>query len=135
MDLDRTTAASPDFSQYSPKWQFRFGFFDRYGGPKSPEYKQAFKALKFGERIKVQSNFYAFFFGFIYFFILGLWRKALSLVGIVVVLSVVLAFLPDAIGRGVGVGFSVLASMSANYAYYLDKVKGSRSWNPFEGLF
>jgi hypothetical protein len=135
MDLDRTTAASPDFTQYSPKWQFRFGFFDRYGGPKSPEYKQAFKALKFGERIKVQSNFFAFFFGFIYFFILGLWRKALVVLGISVALGVLSFFVPDAVARGLGVGYSVLLSMSANYAYYLEKVKGSRSWNPFEGLF
>lgn len=121
-------------SQYSPKWQFRFNFFEQHGGPKSPEYKAAFKALPFGQRIKVQMNFFAFFFGWIYFMILGMWRKGLALLGILVVLAMVCAFLPDVVARGVGVGWSVLVGMSANYSYYLDRVKGSTSWNPFEGM-
>ena len=50
--------------------------------PKSPEYKAAYKALTFGKRILIGMNIWAFFFGFIYFLILGLWRKALTLFGI-----------------------------------------------------
>ena len=69
-----------DRTQLSPKWQFRFDFFDRHGGPKDPAYKETLKTLPFGEKLKVGMNFYALFFGFIYFFILGLWRKALGLI-------------------------------------------------------
>lgn len=134
MDLDRSTTSSADLSQYSPKWQFRFGFFERHGGPASPDFKAAFKALSFGQRLKINMNFFAFFFGFIYFFILGLWRKALVLIGVSLAIGVVAFFLPDAVARGLGVAYSVLVGMSANYAFYLDRIKGSTSWNPWEGV-
>lgn len=79
-------------------------------------------------------NFYAFFFGVIYFFIIGLWRKALSLIGISIVVSIVASFLPAAFQNVLWLPLSLLTGMIANYAYYLDKVKGSTSWNPFEGM-
>ncbi|AKC80193.1 MULTISPECIES: DUF2628 domain-containing protein [Xanthomonas] len=123
-----------DRTQLSPKWQFRFDFFDRHGGPKDPSYKNALKTLSFGEKVKVGMNFYAFFFGVIYFFIIGLWRKALSLIGISVVVSIVASFLPAAFQNVLWLPLSLLTGMIANYAYYLDKVKGSTSWNPFEGM-
>ncbi len=123
-----------DRSTLSPKWQFRFDFFDRTGGPKDPRFKTALKELSFGERIKVGTNFYAFFFGFIYFFILGLWRKALALVGISLALGVLGVFLPDMVVRAFGFAFTLLTAMAANYAFYLDRVKGSTSWNPYEGV-
>ncbi len=123
-----------DRTQLSPKWQFRFDFFDRHGGPKEPAYKESLKTLPFGEKVKVGMNFYAFFFGVIYFFIIGLWRKALSLIGISLVLSIVASFLPAAFQNVLWLPLSLLTGMIANYAYYLDKVKGSTSWNPFEGM-
>ncbi|NHX22235.1 DUF2628 domain-containing protein, partial [Escherichia coli] len=68
--------------EISEKWQERFSFFDQYGSPKTSEYKAAYKALPFGKRILIGMNIWAFFFGFIYFLILGLWRKALTLFAI-----------------------------------------------------
>jgi hypothetical protein len=82
-------------SPRSPKWQFRFDFFSAHGAPSSPGFKAAYKALPFGQKIKVNFNFFALFFGCIYLFILGMWRKALTIVGLTVVLAVVLAFVPD----------------------------------------
>ncbi|MFA1260026.1 DUF2628 domain-containing protein [Xanthomonas campestris pv. olitorii] len=123
-----------DRTQLSPKWQFRFAFFDRHGGPRDPAYKEALKTLPFGEKLKVGMNFYALFFGFIYFFILGLWRKALGLIGVGLVVGIVASFLPASIGNALSIPLALLAGMSANYAYYLDKVKGSTSFNPFEGM-
>ena len=134
MDLDRTSVAAPDFSQYSPKWQFRFNFFERYGAPNSPENKAALKAVGFGERVKIGINFWALFFGAIYFFVLGMWRKALTLIGVSLLLMLVAAFLPEAVGRGIGIAYSLFVAMAANYSYYLDRIKGSKSWNPWEGL-
>ncbi|PPV07586.1 hypothetical protein XBLMG947_1567 [Xanthomonas bromi] len=123
-----------DRTQLSPKWQFRFDFFDRHGGPKEPAYKDALKTLSFGNKVKIGMNFYAFFFGFIYFFIIGLWRKALSLIGISLVLGIVASFLPTAFQNVLWLPMSLLTGMIANYAYYLHTVKGSTSWNPFEGM-
>ena len=130
---DMETPGTPT-AAYSPKWQFRFNFFDRHGGPQAPGFKAAFKALKFGEKLKINMNFYAFFFGWIYFFILGLWRKALVLIGLWVLLIVCAFLLPEIVARGLGTAFSVLTGMVANYAFYLDRIKGSTSWNPCEGM-
>jgi hypothetical protein len=121
-------------SPYSPKWQFRFNFFTAHGAPNTPAFKAAYKALPFGQKIKVNFNFFALFFGCIYLFILGMWRKALTIVGLTVVLAVVLAFLPDVIGRGVAVAWTLLIALTTNYNYYLEKVKGDTSWNPFQGI-
>ncbi|MGH8036465.1 MAG: DUF2628 domain-containing protein [Stenotrophomonas sp.] len=121
-------------SPRSPKWQFRFDFFNTHGAPNSPAFKAAYKALPFGQKIKVNFNFFALFFGCIYLFILGMWRKALTIVGLTVVLAVVVAFLPDAIGRGVAIAWSLLIALTTNYNYYLEQVKGDTSWNPFQGI-
>ncbi|MBB4128722.1 hypothetical protein GGR77_004053 [Xanthomonas translucens] len=130
-----STQNLPERAPLSPKWQFRFDFFDRHGGPASPGFKPAFKALpSFGDRLKINMNFFAFFFGWIYFFILGLWRKAIVLIGISVLIGVLSLFLPKMFVNGLGVAYSVLVGMIANYAYYLEVRKGSTSWNPFEGM-
>ena len=56
----------------SDKWKFRFDFFQKHGVSElwgaTPEFKSAVKALDFAQRIKINVNFYAVFFPFIYFF-------------------------------------------------------------------
>ena len=120
----------------SEKWRKRFAFFDAFGGPSSPQYKTELKKLPFRQKILINGNFIAFFFGPIYFFILGLWKKALVLLGAEILLSVVLAVChaPDALYRGLGMGFSVFYMLCANYSYYLKKMKAQDGWNPFEGM-
>jgi len=124
-----------DLSRFSPKWQFRFNFFQQHGAPKEPGFKQAWKALSFGDRLKVNINFFAFFFGFIYLLILGMWRKALGVLGINIALGIVTLFLPDIVARAVFIAMNFLVASSTNYSYYLEQVKGKASWNPFEGMF
>ncbi|HCV96334.1 hypothetical protein D3C87_199320 [compost metagenome] len=125
---------STNTSPLSPKWQFRFNFFDTYGAPNTPAFKAAYKELPFGQKLKVNFNFFALFFGCIYLFILGMWRKALTIIGITVVLMIVLMFLPDAIGRGVGIAWQLLIALTTNYNYYREKRQGDTSWNPFAGI-
>lgn len=119
---------------YSPKWQFRFNFFEQHGAPNSPGFKAAFKTLTFGQKIKINFNFFALFFSWIYLLILGMWRKALTILGITLVLMVIVAFLPDVVGRAIGMAWAVLIALTTNYSYYLEKVKGDTSWNPFAGM-
>jgi hypothetical protein len=118
------------------KWNTRFSFFERFGGPNSPRYREELKKLPFRQKLIVNGNFFAFFFGPIYFFILGLWKKGLALLGIQVALIVVLMILdaPDALYRGFGTGFSILYMLLVNYSYYLKRVKGRDGWNPFEAM-
>ena len=132
------------YSKYPAKWQERFAFLDANGAPGTPTYKAAFKALPFMRRIKIGSSILAFLFGPIYFFILGLWRKAL--VGLAVTVAtffidiVLFAVMgpesrgADFISRMLGLAVTLIYASTANYAYYLKEVKGQDSWNFFEGL-
>ncbi|WP_418002901.1 DUF2628 domain-containing protein [Mycobacterium sp. PDNC021] len=125
----------PSFT-VSPSWQKRFDFFNTYGLPNStPESKAAYQALTFLERLKLTSNILAFLFGPIYFFVKGMWRKGLTLLGIFVAVEVVLIVLnvSDTLVRAIGFGLAAIAMTTANYAYYLHVVRGSQSWNLFEG--
>lgn len=62
------------------KWKFRFNFYEKHGFPgfwgATPEYKTAYKELKIRQRLTIQMNFIAFFFSWIYLFVLGLWKKS-----------------------------------------------------------
>ncbi|AHG21670.1 hypothetical protein Z042_20195 [Chania multitudinisentens RB-25] len=129
-------------SELSPKWKARFALFDSAGGDiNSPQYKDAIKNMKFFERIKHTSNIFAFFFGIIYFCILGLWKKGLVLFGVILVLNVILFAVESVIGanldpiaRGLNFAYAGASSVIANYAYYIKEVKGLQSWNPLEGF-
>ncbi|WP_268801115.1 DUF2628 domain-containing protein [Pseudomonas huanghezhanensis] len=138
-----TTEQVQGTSKYSAKWQERFAFFDTNGAPGDPRYKAALKTLPtFGKKVLINANVIAFFFGPIYLFVLGLWKKNLALLGTIflvyVVLVVIFAILgmefPKALDNGLGVGFSFTYAIVTNYAYYLKEVKGEQGWNPFKGM-
>ncbi|KPB31731.1 Uncharacterized protein AC514_0177 [Pseudomonas savastanoi pv. phaseolicola] len=75
---------------YSDKWKERFAFFEAHGGPSAPGFRPALKQLPFLKKVKINFNFFAFFFGPVYLFILGLWKKNLSFIAMIVVVSIVL---------------------------------------------
>ncbi|BBY55523.1 DUF2628 domain-containing protein [Mycobacterium koreense] len=117
-------------------WRSRFEFFDAYGLQTTTlAAREAYKALPITRRLRISSNFLAFLFGPIYFFVKGMWRKGLALLGITVAVGVAgtALDLPDSMATGIGTALGVLAMMTANYAYYLHVRADSRSWNPFEG--
>lgn len=121
----------------SPAWASRFEFFDNYGLPGStPESKTAFKTLSLWQRFRLQNNWLALFFGPIYFFAKGIWRKGISLLAVDVAVTVALTLTntADSIGRAISFGCAMAASLTANYAYYLHATKHSTSWNPLEGF-
>lgn len=123
-----------DRSTLSPKWQFAFHFFDKHGGPRSPTFKPAFMALSFSDRLRVHSNLLACIFGGIYFLSRGMWRKAIVLLGLQLIVLEVVLRLPDPYGLGLWIGTTLGIASTTNYGYYLHRVHGSRSWNPFEGV-
>ena len=122
-------------NEISEKWQQRFNFFNTYGAPDSSEFKAAIKAQPMRVRLLYLINFWAFFFGPIYFVILGLWKKGLILlaisIGVSIVLNLLGGILPPFVFTAVGLMISLMWGMTANYAYYLKKVKGIDNWNPF----
>ena len=120
----------------SEKWKQRFAFFEQYGAPSTQTYKDELKKRPYKERLLINVNLFAFFFGVIYMAIIGLWKKALVVLGAAIALNVVLYALhvPEPIARGVGFGFAALCGLCTNYALYLKQVKGQDGWNLFEGM-
>ncbi|MCV7281720.1 DUF2628 domain-containing protein [Mycolicibacterium flavescens] len=128
---------SQNYEDFARSWQQRFTFYDHYGVPNtSPESREAYKQLSFMDKLRLTNNIWGLLFGPIYFFVKGMWRKGLVLLGAVVVLATIAIGLdvPDIIDRALSLIVPVFAMTTANYAYYLHAVKGDRSWNVFEGL-
>lgn len=97
--------------------------------------KQAYRAMGFMERMTLTTNIWAFLFGFIYFYVKGMWRKGTALLGAGLAVAVLLAELDASafVTQVFTFGFAAAYMTTANYAYYLH-TKGSQSWNPFEGF-
>ena len=118
-------------------WQTRFAFFRRFGLPRSsPQAQEAYRALGLSQRMDVSANVLAFVFGPLYFVAKGMWRKGLTLVLVEFAVLMVLGIsgVSEIWLRAIGVGFSVIATITANYAYFLHRTRASTSWNPFEGF-
>ncbi|SDL23854.1 Protein of unknown function, partial [Pseudomonas delhiensis] len=92
-------------------------------------------------RILINASILAFFFGPIYWFVLGLWKKNLVMLGIIFAVGILEGLfeiltgieIPRALDNGIGMGFAACYAVITNYAYYLKQVKGQQGWNPFEG--
>lgn len=126
-------AAAPELNT---TWQRRFAFFSEHGSPLSPRGAEALRKLPFWTGITIRSNWWAFFFGPIYFFVLGLWKRGLSMLVIAVAATLIGEQLfGEGVGRLVGVAFAVFYSMSANYARYIKVTEGRDEWNPLADLF
>ena len=120
-----------DSLDVSESWKRKFHVMDDLNSITDPKEKKAyFKSLTWGERFG-QSNILAFLFGFIYFFVKGMWKPGLTFLGISVVLLIVLVVLNienDSILRAIGIGYSVVAMTRANILYYSKKVLGKELW-------
>ncbi|MBF5002932.1 DUF2628 domain-containing protein [Diaphorobacter caeni] len=122
----------------SEKWKYRFNFFEKNGvpgmGSPSPQLRAAFKELSFAERVKVNMNFFALFFSFIYFgFFLKMWRQAAIAFGLIVAASIILSIfnLSNGAARGASMGLGVLFGLRANALYYLKRTQGDIGWKFF----
>lgn len=122
------------YAGYNKKFRECFEFFDQHGAPGTRAYGQSLKAMPLGKRFWFMWNFPAFFFGFIYFFVKGMWKQGLTLIGMTAVLCIVLAILPQGVAYGVSMAFSLVVAYSASYQFYLLEIKGVDTWNPFKGI-
>lgn len=121
----------------SERWQTRFQFFDQYGGPMRHEAKQAIMEHPEKERFLILFNLGSFFLPVIHFLMLGLWKKALTLL-VATIITVLVFDMPLRMFGINGYWLLILVpfffSAMANYSYYLKEVKGVQGWNPFEYL-
>jgi hypothetical protein len=69
---------APDPNKLSPSWKAKFLLIEKAGGPKMAD----FKALTFGECMKINFNWWAFVFGPFYYFVMGMEKKGFALFGV-----------------------------------------------------
>lgn len=128
-------------NEFSEKWRDRFKFFNQHGLPGMDSYRAALGQLSFSRRTRIHCNGYAFIFGFLYFCILGLWKKGLVLFITAIVVNLLISLIEGLMNVNLNVldklmnfVYMYICSTSANTAYYLRVVKGIDSWNPLQGL-
>lgn len=109
----------------SDAWKRKFRLIEKAGGPDLPDFRE----LPFGDRMSININFLALFFGPIYYIVKGLWRQAV----VYFVVAFVLILILDAIGlgkitRAVGSGLGIVYALRANISYYRKVVLGEAPW-------
>lgn len=128
-----TAASVVDVSLYPEKWRQRFAVIEKAGGERVrwwrwPERKQ----LTGKERRQITSNLWAFVFGPFYYLYLGMWRKAITLSLVALVIDAILIVAGDTLGvpveRFLWVVSAIIFSQCANVDYYRKAVLKRREW-------
>lgn len=128
-----TASSIDDGSGYPEKWRQRFAAIEKAGGERVrwwhwPEGKQ----LTGKEKRLITSNLWAFVFGPFYYLYLGIWRKAITLSLLALVIDAVLSVVGDALGvsvdRFLWVVSAIIFRQCANVDYYRKAVLKRREW-------
>ena len=118
----------------SANWKTRFSFFEKYLSPttfkSTPKMSAETKKMSISQFMLIYTNLFALFLTFIYLGWIGLWRQALMLLAVLVIITITFhAFnLPTSTINAAGMGVSIYACLRTNVWYYLKKVKGSSGW-------
>lgn len=125
-----TTAPSIELESITDSWKMKFELLEKVGGVKMPNIKN----LPFGERMKVflnMFNIWAFIFCPFYYFAKGMWKKAISLFGVSILIIVILEAICQAIGFSDSiteiVGPTIFGSR-ATFDYYKKVKLGDNNW-------
>lgn len=125
----RQSAASPDISaqEVSDAWKEKFALIEKAGGVKLPKVGE----MEFGERMKVIFNIWGFLFAPFYYLAKGMWKKAIVLTA----LSIVIVVVVDAIFGGIGIVdlmtnlvAPVIFATRANIDFYKKSVLDDNNW-------
>lgn len=131
-----TSQPATDTPPLSEAWQRRFAFFERYGSPFQPAAAKALRALPLGPQLSISFNVWAYLFGPIYFAVIGVWRRGLTLFGIGCVLTLAVDNLfGDKASSAFGFGWAAMFAISANYYRFIKVTQGRDEWNPLADLF
>ena len=131
--IPASAVPADDLAGLSDKWRRRFAAIEKAGGERTrwwrwPEAKQ----LTGKEKRLITSNLWAFVFGPFYYLYLGLWRKAVTLSIVVLVVDVILGMAGDAldfpIDHFLWIVSAVMFRQCANVDYYRKTVLNRREW-------
>src|SRR5690606_29033991 len=75
--------------EVSETWKRRFAIIEKAGGPKLPKYR----ALERKERHEIAFNVWAGFLGPFYYLAKGMWKKALVLTPLVIIVAIIVEYL------------------------------------------
>lgn len=118
---------------YDEVWSDRFQFFQQNGSPSSKTGKQAIQHLPLIRKLRMSLNFYAFFFGFIYFLIKGMWKPAITIFVIASVLMYSSSLLSGFFSTFLSLLAPLISGYTANYTFYRKEVLGEDDFNIFKG--
>lgn len=109
----------------SDAWKRKFRLIEKAGGPDLLDFRE----LPFGDRVSININFVALFFGPVYYLVKGLWRQVV----VYTLVALVLILILDAIGlgtitRAVGSTLGIVYALRANISYYRKVVLGEAPW-------
>lgn len=122
-----------DVAELSEKWRRRFAAIEKAGGERVrwwrwPEGKQ----LSWKEKRLITSNLWAFLFAPFYYLYLGMWRKAITLSLVAVVIDVILGMAGDALNIPVDnflwIVSAIMFKQCANIDYYRKVALKRREW-------
>jgi hypothetical protein len=111
----------------SAGWKKKFALIDKAGGVDMPNASK----LTFWQRFTVKYNFWAFLFGPIYYMVKGMWKRAITLTGAAIVLTIVLAVVAGYFHRsfpGIGLLAPIMFGVFANEHYYKKVVQRNNGW-------
>lgn len=120
-----TPGAGPE--EVSAGWNKRFAQIEKAGGPKMPRAKD----FPFGERCFLVFNIWGFLFGPFYYLVKGMWKKAISLFGLTLVIIIVASVVLGAMGMPTGILSFVGAALfgtRANVDFYKKVVLADNGW-------
>ena len=124
-----TIATNPtsELDSISDSWKKKFDLLEKADGVKLPNAKN----LPFGVRTKVLFNVWGFLFGPFYYLAKGMWKKALSLFGMSVLIIVVLVLICKAMGISDSITNLVAGAIFAtrgNVDFYKKVKLGDNGW-------
>ncbi|WP_175550435.1 DUF2628 domain-containing protein [Chryseobacterium vrystaatense] len=124
-----------NMSGYDEVWNDRFLFFQMNGAPNTKTFKQGLKKLPtLIMKLRILINFYALLSGFIYFFIKGMWKSAVAIIGLGIACFITCLFVPESFHSTLVISYIFFCGMRANYLYYRKEVLGKDDFNIFQGM-
>lgn len=128
------SAASADhFAELSEKWRRRFAAIEKAGGERVRWWRWPEAKLLTGkEKRLITSNLWAFVFGPVYYLSLGIWRKAITLSLLALVIDLILGIAGDALNVPVDnflwIVSAIMFKQCANVDYYRKTILGRKEW-------
>lgn len=121
--------ASPPSSgaAISKSWQRKFALIEKAGGPDTPLSKQ----LDLFDRMRVNFNVWALLLGPIYYVAKGMWRRAITLLIVCVVIGVIAVIILEALHKNtnvVDILAPIIFAVRANTDYYKKIVLKNNGW-------